>query len=373
MKELLYLEKMRTLTLLLVFLLTFLHTDLSAQTQVVKTPRVSPRASISQEIGVTLVTIEYSRPAVRGRDIWGSIVPYGMSNPRWGTATSAPWRTGADENTVITFSTPVTLNGIPIKAGSYGLFMMIEETGDVQITLSSNQDSWGSYFYDEKEIIARARTSWQEHTFTEYLEFAFDDFTKNSVYCALNWETKSIPFEIAVDLNATVVEQLRNDLRGTARFSYIGPMEAANWCVQNNTNLEEALEWATLAANMDAQFSTLRVKSDALRALGKSEEAKAALDKALLMASVLQLHGYGRQLIMQGRVDDAMTVFKANAKQNPNIWPVNYGLARGHSAKGEYAKALTYLKKSEKNCPDDINRNIIRENMAKLERGEDIN
>ncbi|NQV52511.1 MAG: DUF2911 domain-containing protein [Flavobacteriales bacterium] len=364
---------MRTLTLLFAFLLAFLHTNLLAQTQVVMTPRISPRASISQDIGVTQVTIEYSRPAVRGRNIWGTIVPFGMSNPGWGTATSAPWRAGADENTVITFSTPVKLNGISIEAGSYGLFMVIQETGDVQIILCSNKDSWGSYFYDEEEIVARARTSWQEHTFSEYLEYAFDDFTKNSAYCALNWETKSIPFEIVVDLNATVVEQLRNDLRGTARFSYIGPMEAANWCVQNNTNLEEALEWANLASNMNAQFSTLRVKADALRALGKMEESKAVMNQALPMASVLQLHGYGRQLITQGRVDDALNVFHANAKQNPNTWPVNYGLARGYSAKGQYTKAIGYLKKAEKICPDDINRNIIRENLAKLERGEDIN
>ncbi|MEQ9188504.1 MAG: DUF2911 domain-containing protein, partial [Cryomorphaceae bacterium] len=305
--------------------------------------------------------------------IWGSIVPYGMSNPGWGTATSAPWRAGADENTVISFSTPVKLNGTPVEAGSYGLFMVIEETGAVEIILCSNKDSWGSYFYDEKEVVARASTSWQEHTFTEYLEYAFDDFTKNSAYCALNWETKSIPFEIEVDLNATVVEPLRNDLRGTARFSYLGLLEAANWCVQNNTNLEEALGWATTAANMNPQFATLRVKSDALRALGKIEEADTEMEKALPLASVFQLHGYGRQLITEGREDDALKIFQANAKQNPNTWPVNYGLARGYSAKGEYAKALTYLKKAEKNCPDDINRNLLKENITKLERKEDIN
>lgn len=99
---------MRTLSILL--LLFTIHSLAISQTQVVTTPRTSPRAKISQTVGITEVTIDYSRPGVRGREIWGSLVPYGMHNPGWGTAKSAPWRAGADENTVITFSTDVTHN-----------------------------------------------------------------------------------------------------------------------------------------------------------------------------------------------------------------------------------------------------------------------
>lgn len=250
---------MRTLSIII--LVICFQAQCIAQTQVVHTPRTSPRAEISQTIGITDVTINYSRPGVRGRDIWGSLVPFGMHNPGWGTTKSAPWRAGADENTVITFSTDVKLNGVDIAAGSYGLFMTIEQDSSVEILLCSNNQSWGAYFFDESEIVARASSSWQEHRFTEYLEYEFSDFTETSVYCALNWEEKSIPFEIDVDINKTVVEQLRNDLRGTARFSYLGPLEAADWCVNNNTNLEEALEWAKLAVTMDNQFQTLKVKA----------------------------------------------------------------------------------------------------------------
>ncbi|MEX2595599.1 MAG: DUF2911 domain-containing protein, partial [Salibacteraceae bacterium] len=238
-----------------------------AQTQVVKTPRVSPQASVSQLLGITEITINYSRPAVRGREIWGDLVPYGMKNPGWGTATSAPWRAGADENTTIEFSTDVLINNEKVKAGKYAMFMVINEDGSVEILLSSNHSSWGSYFFDESEVVARANTTWEESSFTEYLTYSFEDFTQNSVYGELKWEKKSIPFEIAVDINKTVVEQLRNDLKGKARFTYVGPMEAANWCVNHNTNLEEALEWAELAVSMNKQFNTLRVKSNALQAL----------------------------------------------------------------------------------------------------------
>ena len=150
-------------------------------------------------------------------------------------------------------------------------------------------------------------------------------------------------------------------------------MEAANWCVQNDVNLEEALSWAKLATRMGRQYATLRVEADALRALGRQEEYQKVMDEALSMGNVFQLHGYGRQLITEGRVDDAMKVFQKNAKLHKNTWPVNYGLARGYSAKGEYKTALNYLIKAEKNCPDDVNRNLIKTNKTKLERGEDIN
>ena len=189
----------------------------------------------------------------------------------------------------------------------------------------------------------------------------------------MNWEKKSIPFEIKLDLNKTVVDRLRQELRGTARFSYVGPMEAANWCVMHNTNLEEALEWASLAANMNPDFNTLLVKAEALSALGKTEEAERVLDEALPKGSVFQLHSYGRQLISNGKVDEALNIFQKNAKLHKNEWPVNYGLAQDYSAKGEYAKAISHLKKAEKNCPDDMNREVIKKNLDRLSKGEDIN
>jgi hypothetical protein len=363
---------MRTLSIIIVLLFAS-SAHITAQTQVVHTPRTSPRAEISQTVGITEISIDYSRPRVRGREIWGKLVPFGMHNPGWGTAKSAPWRTGADENTIISFSTPVKLNGADVAAGTYGLFMVVAENGLIEILLCSNNESWGAYFFDEKEVVARAQTSWQEHPFTEYLEFEFNDFTENSVYCALNWGEKSIPFEIEVGISETVVNQLRNDLRGTARFSYVGPLEAADWCVSNNTNLEEALEWAKLAVTMDKQFQTLKTKAAAEYALGMNKEADLTMKEAMPLAGIFELHSYGRQVITEGKVTQAMDVFTANLELHPNKWPVNYGMARGLSAKGDYAKAAEYLKKAEVNCPDDNNREIIKKNIEKLGRNEDIN
>jgi tetratricopeptide (TPR) repeat protein len=358
---------------LLIISISCIPAELNAQTQVVNTPRVSPKATITQYIGITEISISYSRPAVRGREIWGSVVPFGMTNPGWGTATLAPWRAGADENTIITFSTDVKINGVLVSAGTYALFMAIYETGDVDILLSNNTSSWGSYFYKESEVVSRIKTTWEEHSFREHLEYTFSAFTPNSVYCALNWEEKSIPFEIEVDLAKTVVDQLRKDLQGTARFSYLGPMEAASWCVLHNTNLNEALEWADLAVNMNPQFSTLMVKAEVLKALNKPAEAKNTLDMAIPKGSVFEIHSYGRSLISEGKVNEALDIFERNAALHKDKWPVNYGLARGYSAKGDYKKAIVYLEKAKKNCPDEINRKMIDENLAKLVRNEDIN
>ena len=171
---------MKAFFLILVSSFTFSVFGL-AQTQVVTTPRTSPQATVAQTIGVTDVAISYSRPAVRGRNIWGEIVPFGMNNPGWGTSESAPWLAGADENTIISFSTDVLLNDVEVPAGTYGFFMVIEESGEVEIILSENTGSWGNYFYTEDEVVARAKISWEEHRFTEYLEYAFVDFTPNSV------------------------------------------------------------------------------------------------------------------------------------------------------------------------------------------------
>lgn len=343
------------------------------QTQVIQTPRQSPKASISQMVGLTEIQIDYSRPAAKGREIWGNLVPYGMSNPGWGTAESAPWRAGANENTVIHFSTEVNVDGTVLSAGSYGLFMTIEESGEAEVLLSKNTASWGAYFYDEEEIVARIKSSTEAHPATEWLKYEFSDIQTNAVTCALLWGEKRIPFTVSVDLEKTVLTSIRNDLKGTARFSYIGPLEAASWCLNNEMNYEEALGWAEESIAMNPQFANLRVKAALLEKLGKHDDSKATMDKALEFASVFQIHAYGRQLLAQDEADEALRVFQMNAKKHPNTWPVNYGLARGYSAKGNFKKAITYLEKAEKNCPDTINRNMIKTNIERLKKGEDIN
>lgn len=344
-----------------------------SQTQVITTPRQSPHAEVSQTIGLTDIHINYSRPAVRDREVWGQLVPYGMTAPGWGTAETAPWRAGANENTVICFSTDLTVGGDAIQAGCYGLFIEVTEGEEATLLLTSNTTSWGNYFYDPEELVASIPATMTDHAFTEWLEYEFRDLSANSATIAMNWENKTITVPVSVDLNKTVLANIREEMRGTARFSHIGPMEAASWCLQNETNYEEALGWIDESININKTYGNLVTKAGLLSKLGKEEEADKVMEEAMPLAGVFQLHGYGRQLIAQGKPKKALEVFEYNAKQNPNTWPVNYGLARGHSANGDYKKALAYMEKAEKNCPDQINLNYIQANKEKLRKGEDIN
>lgn len=343
------------------------------QTQVISTPRQSPSASVSQTLGITEINIRYGRPAVREREVWGQLVPYGMTAPGWGTAETAPWRAGANENTTICFSTDVKVGTQTIDEGCYGLFIEMKENNEANFILSSNTSSWGHYFFDPEEVVATFPAEVGEHAFTEWLEYEFVDLSNNALTVAMNWENRSITFPVSVDLNETVLANIREEMRGTARFSYIGPMEAANWCLMNEVNYEEALGWIDESIAMRQTFTNMRVRSGLLRKLGKEEEADLAMKDAMPLASPFQLHGYGRQLIAQGKAKEALEVFEFNAEKHPNTWPVNYGLARGHSANGDYKKALAYLEKAEENCPDQVNLNYIHVNMDKLKNGEDIN
>jgi len=118
-------------------------------------PSGSQHANVSQRVGITDITISYSRPSVKGREIWGKLVPYGMNNLGFGTASESPWRAGADENTTISFTHDVTVEGKTLKAGTYGLHMIIYEDGKATIIFSNNSTAWGSFFYEPKEDALR--------------------------------------------------------------------------------------------------------------------------------------------------------------------------------------------------------------------------
>ena len=112
-------------------------------------PEGSQRAQVTQRVGTTDITIDYGRPKVNGREIWGKLVPYGFNNLGFGTSTAAPWRSGANVNTTIEFTHDVKIEGKDIKAGKYGFHTAVEENGDVTVIFSKDNGAWGSYFYKE--------------------------------------------------------------------------------------------------------------------------------------------------------------------------------------------------------------------------------
>ena len=351
----------------------------SLAAQPVTLPAASPRGGVSQVIGITKVSVDYGRPSVNGREIWGQLVPFGLNDLGFGTSTASPWRAGADENTVITFSDAVVIGKQSLAAGAYGLHMILNESGEVTVIFSRNAEAWGSFFYDPADDAARMTTKWEDATPHEMLTYEFTDVTRNEATLALWWEKKRIPFRISVDTDAVVVASLKRKLTGGLGFDDRALIAASSYLEQNNLDLNLALQWAEMATSprigQGATFGALVNQASILTRLQRSDEADTVMGQALPLGTPGQIHQYARSLINAGRRERALQIFKYNAERFPDVWPVNYGLARGYSAVGDYPAAVAALLKAQQNIPagDTINGPAIETNIAKLKRGEDIN
>jgi tetratricopeptide (TPR) repeat protein len=342
-------------------------------------PELSSRAAVSQTVGISDVTVVYHRPAVQGREVWGKLVPYGFNPLGFGTSKAAPWRAGADENTLITFENDVAVAGSPLKAGTYGLSMAVSGDGSVTVIFSRDTGNWGSFFYDQANDALRVSVKWEDAPFRELLTYDFSEVTKDSAVLGLSWERKRIPIPLKFDTNHIVEARLATDLHGRKGFENDAWIEASTYLAQNNLDLPIALGWAEFAVSDrfvgQRTFATLSNKADILEKLGRGTESSALMDEALRLGTVTDVHQFGRRMLAEHRTERALAIFKLNAQLHPNVWPVNYGLARGYSATGDYASALTALLKAQAEVPpgDVANAAAIRLNIEKLQRGVDIN
>jgi len=350
-----------------------------ASAQNLTLPAASPRAGVSQVVGITKVSVDYGRPAVNKREIWGKLVPYGLNDLGFGTTRESPWRAGADMNTVVTFQHDVKVAGQPLAAGAYGLHMILAPDGTVTVIFSKDSASWGSFFYDPARDALRVQSRLEDTPgHHELLTYEFSDISKNGATLSLLWEKKRIPVAITVDTDTHVVATLKQELTNANGFDDRAWAAASNYLVQNNLDLNLALEWAENAVSNrtgQSSFAGLSQKAIVLEKLGRSAEAIAVMDQALPTGSVLQIHQYGRRLIGAKQFQKALEVFQYNARRFPDVWPVNYGLARGYSAVGDYKAALDALLKAQQQVPagDTVNAAAIATNIEKLRRGENIN
>jgi hypothetical protein len=232
-------------------------------------PRVSQRGTVTQRIGLTDVTITYHRPAAGGREIWGKTVPYGKV-----------WRAGANENTTITFTDDVSIEGKPLAAGTYGLHT-IPDKDQWTIIFSRNSTSWGSFSYDEKEDALRVTVKPHAAESFNALTYVFEDVKPDSAAATLRWEKLAVPFGISVDVKAAVLKSVKNELRSVGGFTWAGYDEAAQWCLDNNYNLEEALKWEETSIQNEDRFENWETKSRILDAMGRKDDAAKALSAAL--------------------------------------------------------------------------------------------
>src|ERR1700751_628923 len=212
-------------------------------------PRISQHGVTTQTIGISTVTIDYSRPLAGSREVWGKTVPYGKV-----------WRAGANENSTITFSDDVTIEGKPLPAGTYGLHM-IPDKDQWTIIFSKDSTSWGSFSYDEKEDALRVTVKPHPAEMFEQLAYPFEDVKPDSAVATLRWEKRAVPFQIGVDVKAVVLRSIKNELRNVGGFTWGGFDGAAQWCLDNNYELEQAMKWEETSIQGEPRFENWETKS----------------------------------------------------------------------------------------------------------------
>jgi Protein of unknown function (DUF2911) len=323
-------------------------------------PRQSQRGTVTQRIGLTDVTITYHRPAVGGREIWGKTVPYGKV-----------WRAGANENTTIGFTDDVSIEGKPLPAGTYGLHT-IPDKDQWTIIFSKNSTSWGSFSYDEKEDALRVTVKPHAAEPSEVLTYVFEDVKPDSAAATLRWEKLAVPFRVSVDVKAVVLKSVKNELRSVGGFTWAGYDEAAQWCLDNNYNLEEALKWENTSIQNEERFENLETKSRILEAMGRKDEAAKALTVAFEKATALQLYVYARGIQRQGNAKRAFELYPQVPKKDANHWVSHLALARISSNTGDFPTAAKEMTQAIGAAPD-TTKPFLEPLLKRLEAKDDIN
>lgn len=342
------------------------------------------RSTVTQWIGLASVSITYNGPDVHGPNgedrkgqIWGELVHYGLKDPDgYGTSTASPWRAGANEITSVTFSHDVKINGKDLKAGTYGLYLLLDKDGPWTWIFNKNAVSWGAYYYSDKLDALRVEATPEDAPYTEWLTYGFDNRQLTSANAYLQWENKRIGFSIEVPNGVQLyVDKMRDELTTYAGFNYQNWLRSAKFLLAHNTNLEEALSWVDISMNTTRfngakSFDALKTKADILNLLNRGQEADAAMKEALtLNPSVMELHQYGRSLIAEGRNEKALEIFKLNRERHKDDTFTTYvGLARGNAAVGNKKEAIRYWELILKNLPENQqpNRSVYENELKKL-------
>jgi tetratricopeptide (TPR) repeat protein len=345
------------------------------------------KAVVTQYMGMVSVTIDYNAPDVTGPNgqdrtgqIWGQLVPMGIAQnpfyPGFGTAENMPWRAGSNENTTITFSHDVEVEGEPIAAGTYALFMAPGEE-EWEIIFNKNSNAWGSFFYDPELDALKVKVKPEKTDFfREWLTFEFDDRQLDTAVAVLHWEHLRVPFRVSVpNINELYHQAMSHELTGAVGFNFQNWIQASQWAVQHERYHEDAIAWADGAIAANTSFATLSNKAQVLQQVGQADEAMAALDQAMdhPTATAVGIHMMARGLQAAGDMETANMIFRKNYEKNPGEWPVDFGMARVYSQEGNFEKALEHAQIAKSRAPAGPQMQNLETQIARLEKGENIN
>lgn len=332
----------------------------SAQSALLTLPRPSQHAEVIQRVGITDITVDYHRPLVNKRVIWGKLVPYGEV-----------WRAGANENTIIRFTDDVTIEGKPLAKGTYGLHMIPGEN-EWTVIFSNISTAWGSFTYTEASDALRVTVKPQPSDMHEALTYDFDDLTTTSAVLSLRWEKLAVPVKVGVDVNGIMKASLPKQLQGLNQYMWEGWDDAGSYLLASKFDLDDALKYEDNSIRTEPRFDNYMTKSQILDAMGRKDEAAVAKNTALDRASAAQLYGYGRQLQAEGKQTEAFDLYRRASKKDPNDWVAHLGSARIYSAQGDFDNATKELKLCVAGAPDN-QRVFVEPLIKKTEAREDIN
>ncbi len=370
-----------------VSLATILAGVVTAQTLTLPPGGANQRAVVTQYLGLVSVTIDYHSPDVTspaGEDrtgkIWGQLVPWGIAPnpfyPGFGTAEMMPWRAGANEATTISFSHDVEVEGEPIAAGTYALFMAPGEE-KWTVIFNRNSEAWGSFFYDPALDVLQVEVEPEKaESFREWLTFEFDDRQLDTARAVLHWEHLRVPFRISVPNIAELYHQaMSRELTGAAGFTFQNWIAASQWAAQQDAYHEDALRWADAAIAATSDFQTLSNKASVLTLIGRSQEAVEILDQAIdhPTATPILIHMAARGLQQQGQMEEANAIFRRNYEKNPGQWPVDFGMARVYAQEGNFDRAIEHAKLALERAPKGPQLQNLEAQIERLQRGENIN
>ena len=314
--------------------LSVVATPLAAQDYRLDLPWPSPHATVSQVVGLTTLAVDYHRPGVNGRVIWGGLVPY-----------DTVWRAGANENTVLASTSPFTVGGVTLPAGRYGVFI-IPGRESWTVALSRQANAWGAFSYTPTEDAVRLVVRPRANEYTERLAYTFDDPTDTGVTLTLRWEKLAVGVPIAINSDRVVLDSLASQLRNLPRFWAGAGEQAAAWALNNTDDVRMAGVWADTAVALRPNFASYNIKAAVLAKEGRLAEADSLRQAHLATATEPQLNAYGYQLLNERRTAEALAIFQRNAAAHPKSWNVWDSLGEGYAVAGEKAKAAESYRKA---------------------------
>lgn len=328
-------------------LLLIVPSLLHAQNYRLELPWPSPHATVSQVVGLTTLSVDYHRPGVNKRVVWGGLVPW-----------DSVWRAGANENTVLWSTSAFTVGGTTLPAGRYGVFMIPTRT-TWTIALSKQSNAWGAFSYDATEDAVRFVVTPTPAEFTERLQYNFDDPTIETVTLTMRWEKLAVSFPIQINSDVVVLDSLRSQLRNLPRFWGTAWAEAAGWALANTSDLSQAEIWADTAVTLAPTFASYNVKARVLDRQGKSAQADSLRHAHLASANEPQLNAYGYQLVSQKRNTEALAIFLRVTKEYPDSWNAWDSLGEMYATLGDKGKATANYKKALAMTDDPVQKQRI--------------